>query len=254
MSGPLAGLRVLVTRPRERRDALVEGLEAAGARVEVAPTVRIEPAPDRRPLAAAVRGLAAFDWLLVTSRSAVEALVAAGAAGTGAPPCAAVGDATAAALRAAGFTVACQPSTATAVALVDALLALGPVVGRRVLWPRADLAPEDPALALRAAGATVTDVVAYRTIPTPLPPTAAQALADGTLDVVCFASPSAVRGLLDRLPAAAAAALAGRTVAAAIGPRTADELREAGVALAVVADPHTAEGLLAALGRWAAAR
>ena len=68
---PLAGQRILITRPREQAAAFVRGLEALGARPVVFPTVEILPLDNSETLDQAIRGLAEQDWLVFTSVNGV---------------------------------------------------------------------------------------------------------------------------------------------------------------------------------------
>ena len=72
---PLDGRCVLVTRPRAQAAELIALLEAAGARVVVAPTVCIVPPSDPVPLQHAAANLAEFDWIVFSSGNAVDALL-----------------------------------------------------------------------------------------------------------------------------------------------------------------------------------
>jgi uroporphyrinogen-III synthase len=70
--------------------------------------------------------------------------------------------------------------------------------GDRILVVRGDLAGDDLAVALRARGAEVDDVVAYRTREAPATSRALlrRAVADGPIAAIAFTSGSTVRGLL----------------------------------------------------------
>ncbi|HWQ14841.1 MAG TPA: uroporphyrinogen-III synthase, partial [Roseiflexaceae bacterium] len=116
----------------------------------------------------------------------------------------------------------------------------------------ADIARPTLAEGLRARGALVDTVMAYRTMPGPGVAALLGPLRAGQVDAVTFASPSAIRYLLDGLDAAGLApdearALLTRVALVAIGPTTAAALRDAGLPVAATADPHTAEGLVRAL-------
>jgi len=105
---------------------------------------------------------------------------------------------------------------------------------------------------LRAAGAEVAAVEAYRTVPARAEELACLGawIRAGEIDAVAFASPSAVRAVSAAL-GAASSALAG-VLLAAIGPSTAQALREVDLPVGVVADRHTgrdlAEAIAARLG------
>ena len=252
----LEGRTVLVTRPRDQADLLVEALSARGARALVAPVIRIMPAPAKELDRALDRALAGeFDWILLTSRAGVEALYgrlqarrltpAAVRASIGA-----VGEGTAAALRARRVRPALVPETYT----TEALGAAMPRGRGTILLARADIAPEGLEAALARKGWSTVRVDAYRTrLATSLPVRVRRALAGGLVDAVTFTSASTVRGFLRaaggmfRHPAMAGA---GRMPAVVcIGPVTAREARAAGLFVRAVAKPHTIEGLVEAVER-----
>jgi uroporphyrinogen-III synthase len=112
--------------------------------------------------------------------------------------------------------------------LAEAMDADDPVRGRRILFPASSLARSTLEEALRDKGAQVDRVDAYRT--RTVPPDAVRVRADlaSGVDVVTFASPSAVQALSEALGADLPAALGAARVAA-IGRTTADALRERGV-------------------------
>jgi uroporphyrinogen III methyltransferase/synthase len=249
---PLLGLRVLVTRTREQAGRLAEGLRALGAEPVECAVIETAPPLDWAPLDRAIGELGAYRWIAFTSANGVEAFFArlalAGrdARALAGARLAAIGPATAAALAARGLRADVVPAEFVAEALADAL---GDVRGARVLLARADIARPALAERLRAAGALVDEVVAYRTVrPEGLEARLRQALAGA--DVVTFTSSSTVRNLFEALgPSEAAQALRGVAVAC-IGPVTAQTARELGLEPAVVAEEYTIEGLLEALVRW----
>jgi uroporphyrinogen-III synthase len=111
------------------------------------------------------------------------------------PAWAAVGPATRAILEAEGVEVDVQPTTSTSVELARSI----PVrIGSRVLLIRGDLADEALPAELRAQGADVTEVVAYRTLEAPASSRTIlrEAVRDGSPTVVILTSGSSARGLL----------------------------------------------------------
>ena len=250
MKRTLAGRTILVTRPAEQAAPLVRELERRGARVLVAPTIRLMPARSAA-LTTALKELAAgrFDWITLTSAATVEVLrerlpsprdVRAKVA--------AIGDGTAAAFRRwSGQDPDLQPATFTTAALARAF----PRGSGRVLCARADIAPEALEVALARKGWETSRVDAYRTVfATSLPREAREALGRGEVDAVTFTSASTVRGFVNaRGGEAAHGPSGGPPKMVCIGPVTAAAARDAGLRPAAVAKPHTLEGLVEALER-----
>jgi uroporphyrinogen-III synthase len=199
---PVAGWRVLVPRPAERSADLVQALTAAGARPEVVELIGIAEPADTAALDLAVLGLSRGEdaWVAFTSVNAVDAVVGRARALAVDPVIAAdtrvaaVGPATARALRAAGLPVDLQPAARGSAA---ALAAVFPQAAgdQSVLLPRSDLAPDTLPAALAGKGFQVRPVIAYRTVVRPPEPEIARRLAAGDFHAVLFTSPSTVQAL-----------------------------------------------------------
>lgn len=217
---------ILVTRPDAGADPMSVALKAAGYRVLAVPTLAIDRLQFTMP------ALAGYDWVVVTSASGVNALdeLAAG------PQWAAVGPATARALRARGIDPALVPEESNGLALANAI---PDASGKRVLLVRAAAAAPDLPARLRERGAQVDELAVYATVEGPAssvqPMTAA--LADADLSAVVFASGSAVRGFIS---------LGGPNAlpAITIGPRTTKVARELGFRVIAEAKAQTAEVLV----------
>ncbi len=242
---PLAGRRILVTRTREQSSSLAGALRAAGAHVLEVPTIQIEPPRSYAPLDEALARLAEFDGLLVTSANTARVLVARKPAPWEEQPwTVAVGPATAATLRTLGLRVDQQPLPSVAESVVRELAP--EARGKRFLLPRSasgrDFLPD----ALRAAGATVETVDAYRTAPAEEGRAALAAVfsaGQAPVDAVVFTSSSTVENFFALLgPGPALEALRG-TRACSIGPVTSATLHGFGVAPAIEALPHDVSGL-----------
>lgn len=245
----LAGKRIVITRPREKAGTFAEKLRDLGAEPIVIPTIAIQPPADCELLDTALRNLSGYDWLIVTSANTVTQLWARlDALGLvpaphAWPPVAAIGPATANALRTRGIQPALIPAGHVAEALFAALADRAPLHGARVLLPQGDLARPVLADLLRGAGAIVDAVIAYRNVVPPVDP-AARAV---SFDAVTFTSPSTAENfatMFDNPGTAIGAALV-----ACIGPVTADAVRGLDLRVDVIAEPHTVDGLIAALVR-----
>jgi uroporphyrinogen-III synthase len=195
-------MRVLVTR-----EELVARVEALGHDAVFCELIRVEPIGDD-PVDAR-----AYDWLVVTSRNGAHEL---GRRGVAANRIAAIGPATAEALRSHGLRVDLVAATHSQEGLRDALskgrLLLAAAEGARRDVLDADFLP------------------LYRTIE--LRPDAPEA------DVALLMSGSAARSL---------AATGSLMPVVAIGPQTAAEARAAGLDVAAVAATHDLGGLVEAV-------
>ena len=220
--------RILVTRAAEQAAELVSALRDLGVEPVPVPAIAVEFAPPRGKLDTAAGLLHTYAWVVITSANGARAILKAAErimTELGAPSWAAIGSATRRALEHEGIEVQFQPSESSGVALA---VELPVVVGDRVLVVRGDLADEHLAVALRARGAEVDDVIAYRTREAPERSRRLlrQATAAGPIDAVVFTSGSTVRGLVALGRDESIDVLSIPSVC--IGPATADEAHTAG--------------------------
>jgi uroporphyrinogen III methyltransferase / synthase len=257
-SRPLYGWRVLVPRTREQAGTLSTALRSYGAVPVEVPTIAVEPPRTSAPMERAIKGLVdgRYSWIAFTSVNAVKAvrekleeygLDARALAGV---RLAAVGDATAQALREFGVHPDLVPSgqQSSEGLLADWDPCDDPV--DRVFLPRADIATETLVAGLKELGWQVDDVTAYRTVRAAPPPAATrEALKGGGFDAVLFTSSSTVRNLVG---------IAGKphdtTVLACIGPQTSETAVEHGLRVDVLAAKPDVVTLVQSLAQFAAAR
>ncbi|HYN87640.1 MAG TPA: uroporphyrinogen-III synthase [Ardenticatenaceae bacterium] len=253
---PLAGRRVLVTRPEEQAGAFVRRLREVGAEPVLMPTIRIVPPEEGGGLDAAIERLGQYAWVIFTSVNGVrfffERLERRGQSATALSQArvAAIGPATAQALTERGVAPHFVPTEYVAEAIVAGI---GEVTGQCILLPRADIARKALVEGLQAKGAAVDEVVAYRTAPAR---TNAGALEDLTagIDVATFTSPSTVRNFMALFEGEPPKQILGDAIVACIGPITAQAAREAGYDVDVVAEDYTIDGLLHAIVKYFKAR
>ena len=249
---PLVGRRILVTRRPEQASPLIARLTELGATVVAVPAIAIAAPEDPASLDAALARINAYDWLIFTSGNAVRAvadrLEALGLSRElRGPRIATVGPATSEAVtdRFHGHVVDLEPETESrAEGLLAAFAERGWPDDQHCLVPQGDRARDVIAAGLRARGAHVDAVVAYRTI---VPAGFAAALTNARqerIDLVLFASPSAVETFV----AAAGEDTQGLPVAV-IGPVTEEAARAAGFTVLAVARSSTTEELVTATVR-----
>jgi uroporphyrinogen-III synthase len=258
---PLAGRRVVVTRPAAQSTGISEKLRAAGANVIRIPAFRVaavEGAGLEEELRAA--GSLRYDTVVFTSQNAVKYfLEIAGRAGVGGfegVEVAAVGPATAEALERRGIRADLVGEPHTAEGLVEVIRrahgAGAGLAGRRILYPKAADARDVIETELTRVGARVVAVTTYGAVPETLDdPAAAGRSLEPPPDVVTFASPSAAVHLARTLTRAVyervAQGLKSQSVTACIGPVTEEVVRRLGYRVEIVADPHTVDGLVDAI-------
>lgn len=248
MSHWLKSKRVVVTRPEHQAEGLCNRLRALGAEPIPFSVIAIAPPEVGGPLDQAINQANSFDWIIFTSVNGVEQfwtrLEATGGSSASAAlraKVAAIGPATAEALRQRCVSVDLIPDEYRAEAILDDI---GDVAGMRVLLPRADIARPALARGLESMGAEVDEVAAYRTVLGEPDQAAFDALRAG-VDVITFTSSSTVRNFLTLT----ADLDYGNPLIACIGPITAATARDVGLHVDVEAREYTIDGLLDALKR-----
>jgi len=252
VTDPLAGKRVLVTRAAEQAEAWTAALDRAGARAVSVPLIRFEGPEDWSAVDAALGRAREFDAFLFTSQNALR-FFESRAATLGVSVvemgrrALCVGPLTLEAAKQCGYAAeVISGRSADAEGLLAALLAEGDLAGKQFLMPRAAGGREVLPEGLRSAGARVEVVTVYRTLPTEGGREVSRLIEAGALDVLTFASPSAVDSFVASLSTAAREAAA-RVWIAAIGSVTADALSRAGFKPRVTAARPEVESLIEVL-------
>ena len=226
-AGPLAGRTVLVTRPEAQADELVAAIEAAGGTAWRFPVMALEPR-DRNAFAADLADIGSSDIVIFVSANAVRhGLAAVGAAvaegdppvtGAAAPKVAAIGPATAEALRAAGVEADIRPDGGFRSEHLLMHDAFEDVAGLRITIVRGEQGRELLAETLRHRGADVRHLSAYSAAPRTASADEIEALADalmsGAIAATTIMSVASYDHLQDQLPDAALDRLAGTRLVA----------------------------------------
>ena len=206
-------MKIVVTRPRERAGRLVERLQALEHDVVVCPLIAVEPIGDD-PI-----GVSGYDWVVVTSANGAKALVR--RMGGRPAKVAAIGSATADALRRAGIEPALVPRVSTQ----EGLLAELPRPAGRVLFAGAEGARR---LLIDELAADFIPLYRTRQLRPRVP----------AADVVVLASASAARAYGE---------LGLDIPAVSIGPETTRAATAARVRVVAEAKSHDVDGLVAAV-------
>lgn len=248
MNTPLAGRRIVLTRPRGQADALAAALGALGATACRFPVTEILPLADTAPLQALRDQLGDFSLAFFVSANAVRQTCAV------LPPAvwplglrvATVGPASARALHEAGFREVLSPVTSQDSEGVLALPAFQAeaVAGRKVLILRGDGGRELLADTLRARGADVQYQPCYRRQCARLAPEEVLSAAQ-PVDGIVFSASEAIQHFCEILGAAAPSLLAAVPVFVS-HPRIAEAARRAGAQAVVLTDAGDA-GIVAGI-------
>jgi uroporphyrinogen-III synthase len=250
---PLSGWRILTTRASKQSGGLAAPLREMGAEVIEIPTIEIKPPTSYKALDTALKNIAKYDWLILTSVNGVEALFAR-LKKLRIPPeklahlhVAAIGPATQREIENNGLEVAVTPDRYVAEAVVEALK--GKTQAKRVLLVRAKVARDVLPTELRKSGAKVDVAEAYEThVPKGAKAKLNRLFSNDTSrpDIVTFTSSSTATNFLALLEKDHWHGL--REIwLASIGPVTSDTLRQAGFKPNIEALEYTMEGLTLAI-------
>ena len=250
----LLNTTVLITRPQEQSIELVRAIEERRGRALVVPMIQISPPDSWDECDRALSRLESYDGVIFSSVHGVDGLLRRaldrGIENEDLVRCEffAVGEKTRERIEQAGLRVEFVPEEFTGAALARELLKR-PVAGKRFLLPRGDRGREEVKSILEQAGASVDAPVVYRNR-TPSPEERERlvdVIADGEVDVVLFASPSAARNFAAVVPAHLMLQPDGHPRVVVIGPTTAAAVRELGFHVDAVAKESSVPGLISAI-------
>ncbi|MBQ8306113.1 MAG: uroporphyrinogen-III C-methyltransferase [Blautia sp.] len=165
---PLAGWKVLVTRPKAHASTTSQKLRELGAEVLELPSIATLPMPDGKKQKEAYKNLADYQWIVFTSPTGVEVFFdklireKQDIRSLGNAKIAAIGEGTARKLRERGLIADLMPETYDGDSLGEALAKVL-ASGEKVLIPRAEKGNENLVRLLKEAGAEVTDLPTYCT-------------------------------------------------------------------------------------------
>jgi len=249
---PLFGVRIGITRPEGQSETVIDQILELGGEPVFLPTIAIRPPDDWTLVDQTIAELAAYDWLVFTSVNGVRHLLDRIWQRGLDSRClknlkiAAIGTGTAAALAEYQLRADLVPDSFRAEALAEALKPH--VSNRRVLWARAsrgrDVLPQE----LRAAGASLDEVVVYQNVDVPeILPEVLEQIETGRLHWIGLSSPSIARNLAEKLTPAAKSQLGTKVRLVSISPVTTDAAKTAGLPISAEAKVYTWAGMLDAI-------
>lgn len=228
---PLAGLRVVVTRPVEQAGVLAALLAGAGATPIVMPLIDLEDLATAAEIESAIGGLGEGDWVVVASAHAAGRVRE--RVQTSPARVAAVGTTTAAALARVDLVAERQ----SAEGLVECF-PVGTGTGSVVVVQAADGAPTLVA-GLGRLGWRVGRLDTHRSVA--VVPTARQQLAVLRADAVIFTSGSQAESWVQVFGTSTP------PMVVTIGPQTSRKVEQCGLKVSATAADHSLPGVVAAL-------
>ena len=252
MGGALAGRTIAVTRPTAQADALCHAIEEAGGEAFRFPLLEIVPVTDPAVFAPVVARFDTFDFVFFVSPNAVEHGLAGLLQTRSWPPglrVAVVGQGSARALDAHGFTGVIAPAEGFDSEAVLALPAFAPeaVRGRAVLIVRGDSGRELLGETLTARGARVEYLSCYhRHCPAADPALLLERVVRGRLDALSVTSSEAVDHLARIIDEKGLARLS-RVPVFVSHPRIAARCHQHGLEQTIIASGTGNDALLRAL-------
>lgn len=250
---PLAGKTILVTRSAGQSSQFSDRLQQEGAKVIEMPALEIGPPTSWEALDNAIAHITDFDWLILTSTNGVdyffERLFAAGkdTRALAGVKIAVVGEKTAASLKKRGLQPDFIPPDFVADSLVDHFPSQ--LKGQKILFPRVETGGREVLVKeLSSNGAEVVEVAAYESrCPAMASPEALDALQNGTVDVITFASSKTVQYFCQLVRAYLPSDWLDGVCIASIGPQTSKTCLQLLGRVDVEAQEYTLEGLFQSL-------
>ncbi|MEL1136254.1 uroporphyrinogen-III C-methyltransferase [Desulfitobacterium sp. THU1] len=248
---PLFGQRIIVTRARHQASALSQGIEDLGGEPWEFPAIEIAPPTDPKQMIDAIKNLKRFEWVIFTSVNGVEeffkTLTQQGkdVRDLFGMDIVAIGPATRDALEKRCLKVSFVPEEYRAEKIIEGL-ASRVLPGQSVLLARAEEARDILPESLKALGADVWDVPAYRTVLGDANKEELQnLLKEKAVSAVTFTSSSTVRNFMQLIDGEKS--LLDGVKLYSIGPITSKTATECGLTIDAEAKQYTIKGLLEAL-------
>ncbi|MFC4618164.1 uroporphyrinogen-III synthase [Camelliibacillus cellulosilyticus] len=246
------GKRILITRARAASASMMARIEALGGEAVSVPVIAFKPLALSETEARLLKNAAAFDWVVVTSANGVRFLqkqLERLEARLDGVKVAAVGSKTAETLKKIGVTPSLIPDIYTANGLAEAFIKKdGASTLLLVLGKKARTTLEDR---LAKAGFHPTRVDVYDTVKKEKSASLVQdAVQSSAIDVVTFASPTAVDFFLALADGLDLAPFWRRTKIACIGTVTAQHVKSKGLCPVIVPKTFTASALVDAIAEY----
>lgn len=232
----LQGRRIVITRPRDQATEWRRKIESLGAAVIELPLIQVRKDVNLNTLAEVLSEFGSYEWIVFTSTNGVKYFfeefirVHEDIRALGLVRIAAVGEATAAAIRDLHLRVDLQPKKASAEELARELIERESMDSAKVLVITGNLNRDVIVEKLNEVRAIVDRLPVYKTEETDLAadPIAGDFRTNGA-DAILFASPSAAQSFFDQAATLKLAPKARRPLAGSIGSTTTTTMKQLGL-------------------------
>jgi len=248
--GPLAGIKIGVTRPFAQSKSFTGKLRLLGAMPVQMPTIKIVETIDTNEVKMIMDNVNAYDYIVFSSTNGVnsffQALKKRGkdsrilAGGK----IASIGPVTSEALLNHGITADITAKTFVAEGLLEAILLSGSVKEKKFLLVRSNIGRNTLQDGLKKGGALVDHAAFYSTQTAELKPYTIEMLKNDKIDIITFTSSSTVEGFFDQI---STDELRTKTKIASIGPQTSMALKRHNKVPDIEAGEFTTTGLAEAI-------
>lgn len=246
---PLAGKRIVVTRPRGQAAPFIGKIEEAGGTAYAVPLIAFRPCTDGRE-EAVLAGLHTYDWILFTSQNGVNFFMqqAGHLLHKIRAKWAAIGTQTARAAASHGLSVSYTPDRFSAEDLADEIKQ-GFFVPEKLLIPKGSMARSLIAETVRQAGRQADEWIVYETyFPLEERENLLKLICTENVDMITFTSPSAVRHFMQTLQGAQMPLP--KTDYGVIGQVTKKEALSVGIPISVCPAEFTIDALVKEISRF----
>ena len=248
--GPLAGLRIGVTRPFTRSKSFSEKLRSLGAMPILMSTIKTVETIEKNDVKRAIDRLNSYNYIVFSSTNGVDSFFRAlknrgeDTRMLAGKKMAAIGPVTGDALTNYGITVDVTAKTFDAEGLLEELVSSGSVKGKKFLLVRSDIGRDILAEELKNAGAEVDQAAFYATKTVELRPYIIDMLKNDQIDIITFTSSSTVESFFSQI---SSDELGVNTKIASIGPQTSIAIKRHNKIPDIEASEFTSAGLAKAI-------
>jgi uroporphyrinogen-III synthase len=241
---PLQNKQVMIPRGEKQSKSFSQLVKKLGGNPVAVPLIAFRPVAASEELAAALRRLDTYDWIIFTSNVTVETFFSYYKKRHPFPKVAVIGSKTREVLEGFGIQADFMPDEYVAEGFVREF---APFVrkGMTVLIPKGNLAREYISSSLRKQGAVVDELIIYETyMPKESATKLAELLNSRMLDILAFTSPSTIDHFMDTVRTHGLESRIENSIVACIGPVSRQRAEQHGLKVHACPSKYTVEDMM----------